>query len=87
LNKVFIIGGSRDKLGEQLSGNLFEWNLITNFISRKPSHPLALIDSGSCYINGYLYSAGGYLDITLTLFFNEDTFRYSIVEEKWEKLP
>jgi len=59
-NKVFYLGGSLDYRSDQISDLIFEWDVVTKTMSRKPKLLLPLTDFGSCYLSGFIYVVGGW---------------------------
>jgi hypothetical protein len=62
LNKVYLLGGSVDARFDFLSDSVMEWNLLTGYINLRKNMLWKTMDFGSCYLNGYIYVVGGWID-------------------------
>lgn len=86
LNRVFFVGGAEDMDLQYHSEKLLEWNLVTNRVNRKADMLQGQVDFGSCFLNMHIYVVGGWVgDLLHTS--HESTQRYSIEQDKWQRLP
>jgi hypothetical protein len=62
-NRVYFLGGSIGGDMAILSDSLFEWHLPSNTVTAKADLPREVVDPGVCYLNGYIYMVGGFIDL------------------------
>ena len=63
MNRVYFLGGSHTEDFSVLSNLVYEWHVPSNTVTMKHPMPVALVDPGVCYTQGYIYVVCGFTNV------------------------